>query len=131
MIFFIYFSILLSLIFPFNISSKKSLNNFDEIDFFPVFLLNSPFLIISLYNFKNSFLSFNQLMFFNISFLISFFLSKKVPVSLCLPFISKPLGSYSSLVSLCLPFILNPLGSYISRVSLCLPFILNPLGSCI
>ena len=129
MIFFTYFSILLSLIFPFNISSKRSLNNFDEIYFFPIFSLNSPSSIISLYNFKNSSLSFNQLIFFAVSFLMLFFLSKKVPVSLCLSFISKPLRSYLSLVSLCLPFILNPLASCISRVSLYLPFILNPLGS--
>ena len=68
---------LLLSIFPFNISSKKSLNNFDEIDFFSIFILNSPFLIISSYNFKNSSLSFNQLIFFHISFLISFFYLKK------------------------------------------------------
>ena len=114
-----YFSILLSLIFPFNISSTKTLKISDEITFLLIVSLSSPFLIISSYNFKNSSLSFNQLIFFHISFLISFFLSKKVPVSLCLPFISKPLGSYLFLVSLCLPFISNPLESYISLVSLC------------
>ena len=113
MIFFIYFSILLSLIFPFNISSTKTLKISDEITFLLIVSVNSPLLIISLYNFKNSFLFFNQLIFFDISFMISFSLSQKVPASLYLPFISKPLGSYSLLASLCLPFISNPLRSYI------------------
>ena len=117
MIFFIYFSILLSLIFPFNISSTKTLKISDEITFLLIISVNSPFLIISLYNY--SFLFFNELIFFDISFLISFFLFKKAPVSLCMPFISNPLGSCSLLVSSCLPFISNPLRSYISSVSLC------------
>ena len=79
----------------------------------------SPFLIISSYNFKNSSLSFNQLKFFNISFLIFFSLSKKELVSLCFPYLSKPLGSYVSLVSLCKPCLSKPLGLYLSLVSLC------------
>ena len=119
----------MSLIFPFNISSTKALKISHEITFLLIFSVNSSFLIISLYNFKKSFLFFNQLIFFDISFLISFSLFKKVPVSLCMPFISNPLGSYSLLVSLCLPSISNPLRSYISSVSLCMPFISNALGS--
>ena len=103
---------------------------FDEITFLLIVSLNSPFLIISSNNFKNSFLSFNQLIFSDVSFLISFSLFKKVLVSLCMPFISNPLlRSYLFLVSLCLPFISKPLGSYSLLVSLCLPFISKPLGS--
>ena len=114
-----YFSILLLLIFPFNIFSTKALKISDEITFLLIISANSPFLIISFHNFKNSFLFFNQLIFFDISFLTSFFLFKTVPVSLCMSFILKPSLSYSLLVSLCLPFILKLLGSYISLVSLC------------
>ena len=102
----------MSLIFLLNIFSKNFLNIFDEITFLLIVSLNSPFLIMSSYNFKNSFLSFNQLIFFDISFLISFSLFKKVLVSLCMPFISNPLRSYLFLVSLCLPFISNPLRLY-------------------
>ena len=88
--------------------------------------LNSPFLIILLYNFKNSSLSFNQLIFSNISFLIFFSLSKKVLVPLCKPFLSKPLGSYLFLVSLCKPSLSK---SSLSKPSLSKPVLSKPLGS--
>ena len=79
-----------------------------------------------LYNFKNLSLSFIQLIFSNISFLIFFPLFKKVLVSLCLPYLSKPLGSYLFLVSLCKPFLSKPslskpLKLYFLPVSLCKP----------
>ena len=94
--------------------------------FFLVSTLNSPFLIILLYNFKNSSLSFNQLIFSNISFLIFFSLSKKVLVPLCKPFLSKPLGSYLFLVSLCKPSLSK---SSLSKPSLSKPVLSKPLGS--
>ena len=85
------------------------MNKYDEIYsfFLLLFTLNSPFLIILSYNFKNSSLSFNQLIFSNISFLI-FSLFKKVLVSLCIPSLSKPLGSFLFLVSLCKPSLSKP-----------------------
>ena len=94
--------------------------------FFSVFTLNSPFLIILPYNFKSSSLSFNQIIFSNISFLIFFSLFKKVLVSLCKPSLSKPLGSYLFLVSLCKPSLSKPSLSkpsklYFVPVSLCKP----------
>ena len=79
-----------------------------------------------LYNFKNLSLSFIQLIFSNISFLIFFSLFKKVLVSLCFLYLSKPLGSYLFLVSLGKPFLSKPslskpLKLYFVPVSLCKP----------
>ena len=96
------------------------------IHFFSVLTLKSSFLIILPYNFNNSSLLFNQLIFSNISFLIFFSLFKKVLVSLCKPSLSKPLGSYLFLVSLCKPSLskpslLKPSKLYFVPVSLCKP----------
>ena len=65
-------------------------------------------------------------MFYNISFLIFFSLLKKVLVSLCYPYLSKPLGLYLFLVSLCKPSLSKPSLSkpselYFAPVSLCKP----------
>ena len=104
-----------------------------------MFTIISPFLIILSYNSKNLSLSSNHLIFLNISFLIFFSLSKKVLVSLCLPYLSKPLGSYLFLVSLCKsclskpylskPHSSKPLKSYFVSVCLCLPYLSKPLIS--
>ena len=106
---------------------------------FSVFTINSPFLIILSYNFKNLSLSFNHLIFLDISFLIFFSLSKKALVSLCLPSLSKPLRSYLFLVSLCIsclskpysskPSLSKPLKLYFLLVYLCLPYLSKPLIS--
>ena len=129
----------LYLIFPLNIFSKKSLSISDEIGSFSMYTISSPFLIILSNNFKNLSLSSNQLTFLNISFLIFFSLSKKVLVSLCLPYLSKPLRSYLCLVSLCKsclskpylskPSLLKELKSYFVLVYLCLPYLSKPLIS--
>ena len=129
----------LYLISPLNISSKKSLRISDEIVSFSVFTINSPFLIILLYNSKNLSLSSNHSIFLNISFLIFFSLSKKVLVSLCLPYLSKPLISYLFLVYLCKsflskpflskPYLSKPVLSYFALVYLCLPYLSKPLIS--
>ena len=62
-------------------------------------------------------------MFFNISFLIFFSLLKKVLVSLCLPYLSKPLWSYLFLVSLCKPSLSKP---FLLKTSLSKPSLLKP-----
>ena len=94
--------------------------------FLLLFTLNSPFLITLSHNFKNLCLSFNQLIFSNIYFLIFFSLFEKVLVSLCKPSLSKPLGSYLFLVSLCKPSLSKtslskPSKLYFVPVSLCKP----------
>ena len=104
-----------------------------------MFTIISPFLIILSYDSKNLPLSSNHLIFLNISFLIFFSLSKRVLVFLCLPYLSKPLGSYLFLVSLCTshlskpylskPSLLKPLKSYFVLVYLCLPYLSKPLIS--
>ena len=68
-----------------------------------------------------------------------FSLSKKGLVSLCLPYLSKPLRSYLFLVSLCKPYLSKPylsklslskpLKSYFVLVYLCLPYLSRPLIS--
>ena len=139
MISFSYCSKSLYLISPFNMSSKKSLSIFDELVSFSIIRIISPFLIILSYNSKNLSLSSNHLIFLNIYFLIFFSLSKKVLVSLCLPYLSKPLGSYLFLVFLLKPSLLKPslLKPYLSKpaklyfvlVHLCLPSLSKPLIS--
>ena len=99
-----------------------------------MFTIISPFLIILSYNSKNSSLFSNHIIFLNISFLIFFSLSKKVLVSLCLPYLSKPLGSDLFLVSLLKPSLLKPYLSkpaklYFVLVYLCLPSLSKPLIS--
>ena len=104
-----------------------------------MFTIITPFLIILSYNSKNLSLSSNHLIFLNISFLIFFYFSKKILVSLCLPYLSKPLGSYLFFVTLCRsclskpyllkPSLLKPLKSYFVLVYLCLPYLSKPLIS--
>ena len=104
-----------------------------------MFTIISPFLIILSYNSKNLSLSSNHLIFLNISFLIFFSLFKKVLVSLCLPYLSKPMGSYLFLVSLCKsclskpylskPSFSKPLKSNFVLVYLCLPYFSVSSGS--
>ena len=99
-----------------------------------MFTIISPFLIILSNSSKNLSLSFNHLIFLNKSFLIFFSLSKKVLLSLCLPYLSKPLGSYLFLVPLLKPSLLKPYLSkpaklYFVLVYLCLPSLSKPLIS--